>query len=73
MKMNNITINGMAIHEWQTPDFIILKDSNTGALLDTSVVTIPISKVGPDTLSRVCDQFREDVFRKAGVMDPRKV
>jgi len=31
----------------------------------------PLSEVDPEILDELCEQFRLDVFRKAGVQDPR--
>ena len=31
----------------------------------------PLKDVDADSLSLLCDQFREDVFKKAGKQDPR--
>lgn len=31
----------------------------------------PLSEVDADTLSELCDEFRAEVFRKAGKADPR--
>ncbi len=34
--------------------------------------SIPLGDLDPDTLSDLCDQFRFDVFKRAGKADPSK-
>jgi len=33
---------------------------------------IPFNKVDPETLSSMCDDFRNEVFSKAGKLDPKR-
>lgn len=35
--------------------------------------TFPLSTVGEDELSRMCDEFRAEIFKKAGKTDPKNV
>lgn len=35
--------------------------------------TFPLCAVGEDELSRMCDEFRAEIFKKAGKTDPKNV
>lgn len=36
----------------------------------TDAYSVPLSSLDSDTLSRLCDEFRGEVFRKAGKSEP---
>lgn len=57
---------------WQTPNFVRLKPP-VGQRQDgiKEAPAIPLNEIGADVLSRLCDDFRAEVFRKAGKVDPR--
>jgi len=56
------------------PDFIIQKSLPRPRQLGfTEAPMFPLSQVDANTLSLLCDQFRKDLFYKAGKDDPRLI
>jgi hypothetical protein len=72
--MNNVTIN-IKLKPFSTPNFVVLemptKPRQDGFSSDGS--SIPISEVDATVLSALCDDFRAEVFRKAGKADSFKL
>lgn len=55
------------VQEFSVPNFVLLRPGK-GATGPTGE-SIPLSEVGAEVLGQLCDQFRKDVFKKAGVED----
>lgn len=56
---------------WQTPNFATLKlpprPRQEGFVCTGN---LPLREIPPEDLARLCDQFRAEVFAKAGKPDP---
>ena len=52
------------IQPFKTPNFVLMEDSNRGS--------VSLNQVDAHTLSAMCDQFRKEIFQKAGKEDPVK-
>jgi hypothetical protein len=46
---------------FSVPNYVLSKIANP----------IPISELDAEELSKLCDKFREEIFRKAGKTDPK--
>lgn len=60
----------VAIEPFSTPNFV-RRAKKTAASGDDSDPAFPLRDVDASTLSELCDQFRADVFKQAGKLDPR--
>jgi hypothetical protein len=60
--MNVINI---PLKPWVTPNFVV-------ADLPQKAAAWPLEAVDADVLAQLCDDFRAEVFRKAGKDDPAK-
>ena len=49
-----------------TPNFVLLKYAHSGS----EGPKLPINAVDADVLSQMCDDFRAEIFRRAGKPDP---
>ena len=58
-----------SIKRWKTPNFITVEAHIGHGTI--AVATAHVRDAEADTLSNLCDQFRADVFAKAGKADPR--
>lgn len=60
------------VQPFMTPNFVITR-MPTGKKQDgfQEAPKLPLADVDAATLSMLCDQFRSDVFAKAGKKDPR--
>lgn len=56
------------VNAWQTPNYVTLKQP---AGRDQQSPSIPLSEIDADVLALLCDDFRAEVFKKAGKPDPR--
>lgn len=58
---------------WQVPNYVTLK-VKAGLKQDgmKEVPSFHLSDLEPEDLSKMCDDFREEIFRKAKMEDPRK-
>ena len=59
------------LHPFTTPNFVIQKVEPRPR--QEGMIEAPkyhLRELDPATLSRLCDQFRRDVFEKAGKTDP---
>jgi len=63
------TIVDVPTRPWTTPNYVTLRP-NDGKLY-VNPPTFHIESIHPETLSRMCDEFRADVFKKAGKADPK--
>lgn len=55
------------LRPWMTPNFACsVAPENT-----VEAASIPLKDLDAATLGRLCDEFRVDVFKKAGKPDPR--
>jgi hypothetical protein len=54
------------VNAWQTPNLVTLKTQEGWK----ETPSIPLAEVDADVLSMLCDDFRAEVFRKAGKPDP---
>lgn len=60
------------LQPFMTPNFIVtVMPPGTRQEGMKEAPKIALADAGPATLSALCDQFREDIFRKAGKKDPR--
>ena len=50
------------LQPFRTPNFVIAKMNENH--------TVPLSQLDPITLDKMCRQFRDEVFRKAGKQQP---
>lgn len=61
------------LRPWQTPNFINgempVRPRQEGFIQDGPKWSL--KEVGPEVLSQMCDTFRAEIFKKAGVVDPR--
>lgn len=63
------------VNKWITPDSVVLKTPprpRQDGFNASCGNSIPLGDVDPMVLSNLCDEFREDVFKKAGFSDPKK-
>jgi hypothetical protein len=59
------------VNAWQTPNFVTLKTPPRPRQEGwKEAPSIPLSELDADALSLLCDEFRAEVFRKAGKRDP---
>lgn len=60
------------VNRWMVPNFVTLK-MPPGKRQDgfKQAPSLPLSDVDADTLSDLCDAFREEIFKKSGKADPR--
>ena len=64
-----VSIN-IDIQPFSTPNFVLAtakSGQNSG-----SETSYPLSDFDPETLDRLCDQFRTAVFKKAGKNEPAR-
>jgi hypothetical protein len=54
------------VKDFQVPSFAILKD----AIGDEGATSIPLSMLDSDALHRLCQNFRDEVFKKAKKQQP---
>lgn len=61
----------LELEPWQTPNFVIFKmpPRPRGEGLNEAP-KLPLAEVDVMVLSDLCDEFRAEVFRKAGKTDP---
>lgn len=55
---------------WSSPNFVIIKNPDKDAATDLS---IPLALVDEYTLDKLCDEYRAEVFKKAGKSPPPQV
>jgi len=64
----------LELEPWQTPNFVRIKmpprTRQEGISFDDG---ISIKYVDPEVLAAQCDNFRKEVFKKAGKIDPNKL
>lgn len=53
---------------WEIPANVTIKNDNKNA---ASVITMRLTELDVHTLSAMCEEFREGVFKAAGKADPR--
>lgn len=51
--------------------FFVRRNPKSAVPGDDNSAAFPLSDVDANALSALCDQFRADVFKKAGKTDPR--
>lgn len=51
------------LQPWSTPNYVRIQEG--------AVYGIPLKDIDAQALSEMCDQFRKEVFEKAGKEDPR--
>jgi len=56
---------GIEAKPWDSPNYISLMNNGT------SILVVALKDVDVHVLVSMCEQFREDVFKKAGKTDPR--
>jgi hypothetical protein len=52
---------------WRPPNFAIIKSPDPEAAQD---ISLPLSALDPLTLDRLCREYRDEVFKKAGKSPP---
>lgn len=64
----------VTLQPFAVPNFV-LAEPKTGSRSEGMVETpkYPLSDLDPETLDDLCDQFRRDVFKKAGKTPPPRV
>ncbi len=61
------------VQPWSTPNYVIAKMAPRPRQEGlTCALSWSLNEVDPELLSKLCDEFRADIFRKAGRVDPRK-
>lgn len=61
------------IKPFLTPNFVLAEQEPVGPgerMQET--VKYPLSYLNPETLDRLCDQFRDEIFMKAGKQQPER-
>jgi len=61
----------IALKPFSTPNFVLLNfpaGERQHGFKESP--TVPLSEVDADSLAKLCDDFREEIFRKAGKRDP---
>lgn len=53
---------------WNVPNFVRLNNTKSHPAGDTT--GLPLKSVPAETLAQMCDEYRAEVFRKAGKKDP---
>lgn len=62
------------IKPFTTPNYVRrLRNGSPGTLPTEDADGIPLSELDAQTLDRLCNQFRDDVFRKAGKTRPLNI
>ena len=62
----------LAVVPWSVPNFVILQFAPRPRQEGfTEAPKLELAAVEADTLAQMCDDFRAEVFRKAGKPDPR--
>lgn len=51
---------------WAPPNFVLIHNPDKGA----QELSVPISLIDEYTLERLCDEYRDEVFKKAGKHRP---
>lgn len=62
------------LQPWQTPNYVLAKMPPRPR--QEGFIELPkwhVRELDADVLSNLCDQFRAEIFRKAGISDPRTV
>lgn len=55
----------VVLKPFTTPNFVLMETKVSG-----EPASVPLSVVDASTLDRLCDKFRDEVFRKAGKEQP---
>ena len=67
------TVSGIEIPRlpWNVPNFVLLQGP-VGRRQDgpQQGMTLPLASVQAEVLAEMCDEFRAEIFRKAGKVDP---
>ncbi len=63
--------NHYELRPFGTPNFVLVDKTFGAAMLDVELPKFALADIDADTLSALCRQFREDVFKKAGKRDPQ--
>jgi hypothetical protein len=53
----------LSFEPFMTPNFVRISPDGNNAIL---IATLPLKEINANTLDRLCDQFRTDIFKKAG-------
>lgn len=61
-----ITTIELDVKLWVAPNFVLVKNPD----LVAQDLSLPLSAIDAVTLERLCDQFRDEVFKKAGKPQP---
>jgi hypothetical protein len=61
----------VAVQPFSIPHFVRRDKKNAGPGDPDAEAAFELSAIDAQTLSALCDQFRADVFKKAGKTDPR--
>ena len=59
----------------KVPNFVLVEESssrNPKHCNSTMYTSISITELSEETLSGLCDEFRKNVFKKAGKKDPKE-
>jgi hypothetical protein len=57
----------LSLEPFMTPNHVRISPDGTNAI---SIATLPLKEIDANTLDRLCEQFRTDVFNKAGKSQP---
>lgn len=50
---------------FQTPNFVLMKDA-----VEDESPKLPLAALDPESLEKLCDKFRDDIFEKAKKQPP---
>lgn len=53
---------------WGSPNFVLIKNPDKEA----QDLSIPLALIDAHTLERLCDEYRDEVFKKAGKSRPQQ-
>jgi len=58
------------LQPFRIPNFVLVVTKAGGRENSTQTPKYSLGDLDPATLDSLCDQFREDIFKKAGKSDP---
>ena len=61
----------LELQPFKTPNFVLAQVAPKPREGFERAPSFPLSDLEPEALSAMCDEFRAEVFKKAGKQDPR--
>jgi hypothetical protein len=61
------------VKPFMVPNFVTVQSPAPAESAEADRASYPLSALDPNTLDRLCDEFRDAVFKKAGKQQPPQV